>query len=701
MLNKHARYYAECGYAVFRALNKRPIGAWKGTEVVSGDQAEAAFTAWTGQLGVILGEHDLVIDVDPRNFADGDKPHARLFEGVDILQYAAKVKTPSGGVHLYLKLPKGFGRVKVKQPDYPGIDFKGLGGYVIGAGSPGYAFTGGLDLYDVKVVPNVVLDRLALAANIEPLASEGPIETDNPQAIEAYIDYLLHANPAIEGQGGDTVTFAVAAAGRDWGLSQAKALELMVEYYDPKCQPPWGPALAQKVANAYAYAKNQAGLRVVEREQVAAMMDTVQLPAEAPTSRSKVGKGGSYKAQLLKDVRMKSGELKSCITNISNFFFHPDHKLNIGLDEFSRRVMFLTTPPWRRDETFPVRGVEWSDLDTAALRLYLSAHGLETSKDLINDAIDAVAQARRYHPVRDYLEGLKWDGVERLGSWLHDYLHVEPTKYHEITGQLMLQQAVERIYEPGCKADYVIVLEGKQDLMKSMLVRVLGEPWNCVIKLNMTKYENTVDTMTGSWFIEIAEAVESFNRLDAQELDGFITMEVDKVRFAYGRRSAKIPRQSVFVATVNPDATREYLMNKTGARRWFPVAVPQRIDIDGVKEAKDQLFAEAVYRYKSGVRAFRIDPRDKAEISELQTQRIVTDPWREPILDYIRSGVWSSDVISAAEIYEHAIRGAMERFNTGAAKRIAYCMQQLGFEIRRTKLGNRYDLTGVESDELL
>ena len=248
----------------------------------------------------------------------------------------------------------------------------------------------------------------------------------------------------------------------------------------------------------------------------------------------------------------------------------------------------------------------------------------------MHTAVDSYAREHSYHPVRHYLEGLRWDGQPRvnfgsvrLGAKLSDYT--------QAIGQMFLIAMVARIFEPGCKADYMLVLEGAQGLLKSTACNVLagdGSPTIC----RTSPAARMSQHLRGKWLIEVAE-MHAMSRAEASLLKSFISRTTERYRPGYGRLEVIEPRQCVFVGTTNKDT---YLRDETGGRRFWPVK-SGKIDIDGLADDRDQLFAEARRIFtawravvaRSGVRAEHIMPRTGSSLRG--------DPWEEPIAGHLKS----------------------------------------------------------------
>jgi hypothetical protein len=274
-----------------------------------------------------------------------------------------------------------------------------------------------------------------------------------------------------------------------------------------------------------------------------------------------------------------------------------------------------------------------TDDDIIRIKDFLAhKYRLDAGRDKINDALSAIALENAYHPVREYLENLKWDGVERLGTWLQTYLGAVGDKdVLDCFGSRTLIGLVRRIYEPGCKFDTVLILEGVQDIGKSTTARIIaGEEWFSDSDINIGD-KDAVVSMNGNWVIELAE-LAALSKRDSESLKQFITRQVDKIRPHYGKRLVAYPRQSIFFGSTNND---EYLKDNTGNRRYWPVKVTE-VDFDSLRRDRDQLLAEAKEAYFLGFPSY-LDPRAEPDlyvkVQREQAKRMVHDELESAITD--------------------------------------------------------------------
>lgn len=293
----------------------------------------------------------------------------------------------------------------------------------------------------------------------------------------------------------------------------------------------------------------------------------------------------------------------------------------IAFDEMGGRVMKLKPPPFERGEAG-----EWMDIDDARLEHWLAViHGLRrVSADAISKGVLLAADDHRYHEVRDYLNGLQWDGRPRVDTWLSSYLGAKHSPYMEAVGTKWLVGAVARALRPGVKMDNVLILEGEQGLGKSSALQILFGKWftDAAFELGST---DGYQIMRGMWGIELAE-LDGFNRAEASRSKAFFTRGEDRYRNPYGRKPVTIQRTCVFSGSVN-HAT--YLKDDTGNRRYWPVKVG-RMNLDDLRDDRDQIWAEAKALYEKGTEWWvRASERELYEGE--QDQRYIGDTWESLI----------------------------------------------------------------------
>ncbi len=400
-------------------------------------------------------------------------------------------------------------------------------------------------------------------------------------------------------------------------------------------------------------------------------MDTEWLPDIPGQVGDQNHQSDSWREDLLMNGR---GSPRNVLANaITALRRAPEWDGVLAFNEFSIGTVALKLPPWQTGTP----GAEWTDHEDRLAADWLQHNGIYVSVEVAGLAVQTVARDRTFHPVRQKLDSLKWDGTRRIHDWLCLYVGADTNEYTCAVGTRWLISGVARIYQPGIKADCALILEGDQGLMKSTALRVLGDPWFTDEIADLGSKDAAMQ-MRGVWVIEIAE-LDAMSRGDVSKIKAFISRTTDRFRPPYGKRLIESPRQCVFAGSINHST---YLRDETGGRRFWPIACT-RILIDDLARDRDQLWAEAVVRYRARERWWL----DTAELTlaaeQEQADRYEGDAWEGPIAIWIRD----RDSVSVDEILAACLdkpKGTWAQFDK---TRVARCLRTLGWE--RFKAGPR------------
>ncbi len=352
------------------------------------------------------------------------------------------------------------------------------------------------------------------------------------------------------------------------------------------------------------------------------------------------------------------------------------------LNEFSQRKMVVKCPPWQREEKFKPRDVR--DDDYARVLSELEHLHLRPKIGQVTAAVESICHDRSFHPVQRFFKNLKWDGVKRVGKWLPYYMGAEkdPFEYLEAVGSKWLVAAVARIYNPGCKFDHMLVLEGGTDIGKSAALRKLAtfhgeEYFYDGMTFGIIHDKDTMQKIQGNIIIEFPE-LSSLQARDVDDVKQWITIQEDRGRKPYGREPVMYPRQFVLAGTTN---NSEYLRDSTGNKRFWPVRCGDRLALKSLEDDREQLWAEAVHLYESGF-CYWIPEGDPLipVFQECQNSRLVRHSWEEDIMNFCEG----KSFITTRDILVKAIDMQLHKIRRGDEMIVADILKMNGFRAKRT-----------------
>lgn len=274
--------------------------------------------------------------------------------------------------------------------------------------------------------------------------------------------------------------------------------------------------------------------------------------------------------------------------------------------------------------------------------------GLQLSIADLHAACEQVAHGNPYHPVREYLSGLTWDGTQRLGAACEDLLGAERSELNQAILTRWFVSAVARAIRPGCKVDTVLILVGDQGALKSTWFATLAAPWFVDSAVDLSD-KDSYQVLRRAWIYEWAELEVLRRTKDAATAKAFLSSSVDTYRPSYGRLVVDVPRGCVIVGSTNND---EFLSDYTGNRRFWPVRVG-KIDIESTAAQRDQLWAEAMRLYSSGERWW-LDGSELEWMEGRHEEHVIRDAWEEVVLSWTAR---QSGPVTTADV----LRGALEK----------------------------------------
>lgn len=381
----------------------------------------------------------------------------------------------------------------------------------------------------------------------------------------------------------------------------------------------------------------------------------------------------------------------------------PEFRGLFWYDEFHMKC--YTKMPMPRSQTFVDKSVrEYSDVDNLfLLKFFQSKMGLhKITDDLLRKAVIMFCRMNTRNEVKEWFETLKWDGKKRIDDFFIDCYGASRNAYTEAVGRNFWTGMAARIYSPGCTLQTMVVLEGGQGVFKSRSLRAIGGKWFSELSISVEKTDFYM-ALQGNIILEIAE-LQAFSKADVTKIKSIISNENDRYRSPYDRSMEDHPRQSIFVGTTNEC---HWLRDHTGGRRFWPISC-RVIDLERIIAEREQLFAEAVVRYKSGADWYTT-PKELTQ--EEQEMRREVDEWQDRVEDYVaRPG--NPGYCTALEVAENALKFETKHVDLRIQRRIANILTVMGWEkstkrygqikkrVWRPKTGGQNDLFAEDLQDL-
>ena len=338
----------------------------------------------------------------------------------------------------------------------------------------------------------------------------------------------------------------------------------------------------------------------------------------------------SWKAKL---VRGENGDVKPLITNAVLILENEPALQGIRYNELSNGIEVKGKLPWPRPNKY------WRDADDAQLYTWVAdRYGVQFPENRFSKALTTVTDKRCFNPLREYVQQLpEWDGVPRADTLLIDYLGAPDTEYTRVVTRKTLVGAIQRVLQPGCKFDTVLVLDGKPGIGKSTLLRKLGGKWfSDSLSMADTRDKTAAEKLQGVWIMEIGE-MQGTRKADVDIMKGFISRQVDEYRAAYGRVVERHPRTCIICGTTN--STTGFLRDTTGNRRFWPVTVNGggRLSVwDMTEDTRAQIWAETMILVAEGETSY-LDAAMELEAAKMQREAIEYDDREGEVIDYLET----------------------------------------------------------------
>jgi predicted P-loop ATPase len=377
---------------------------------------------------------------------------------------------------------------------------------------------------------------------------------------------------------------------------------------------------------------------------------------------------------------------------------HPLWRGVLAWDAFAERVAHAAPPPWDPTAAPEAEAKERRESDLARVVDWLDRNEhLHVSTRLVAEAVAVVAETRTVHPVKDYLESLPaWDGKPRIYAWLSTYGGAQHSRYSAAVGSRWLISAVARVMRPGCQVDCVLVAEGEsQGTGKSSIFRTIAPDLSLYSETGVAIGDkDSYQALHGVW-IFLFDELDSLKRGDLTKTKNFISAMKDHYRPSYGRAARDFLRQNVFAGSTNE---LDYLVDRTGNRRYWPFRVVGVIDLAGLARDRDLLWAEALHRFRDG-EPWHVDTAELRALCEAEQEiRVHADPWEQMVAAWLQEPDHETeyegehgpkrhrvpfkipaDGPSTAEILQHALRHRPDGVSNAASKRAAEVLRTLGY----------------------
>ena len=627
----HALRYAAMGWPVFRLQGKKPIAGTHGFKDATTDPDK--IRSWW-RLNYNIGIHCSqfwVLDVDNPDSLD---------QPLDTLTQI----TGSGGRHYLFQNP-GFHVLNSASSIAPGIDVRGSDGYIVAApsihpdtGKP--YFWDGMEEFEqqaINTAPQWLLDKLTK-----------PAAPPAPTTISEKIS---------KGHRHKTLT-SLAGTMRRRGCTPDEILAAIRVTNSTRCDPPYDDKHLQQIATS------------------------MEKYAPAPEA-AEVSTLPDWTKMLQKTDKGKF--IPNALNAALPLYYDPAFARAIRFNALRSTIEISRNIPEMLVFDAPC---EWTDCHDITYAAWCQTQRIQIGPAIAAQAATLVARRDRFHPVQEYLNSLQWDGINRLTTWLSTYCGSPDNLYTQTVGRKWLISAVARALSPGCKADCMLILEGRQGRGKSTALNILGGDWYTDQIKDLQSNDASLQA-SRVWIIEIGE-LDAFRKSELTAMNAFITRKIDQFRPPYGRHVQTFNRQCVFAGSTNQ---KKYLNDETGARRFWPVAC-SIIDNDALARDRDQIWAEAVAAYNNHENWW-IDDFDALSAANAESAaRHIDDSWAEKLIPWMADRFSMGDrFVTTAQLLESCLDMRTKDWTQRDQDRVAKILRFLEFDTKKFKV-NRATVNG-------
>jgi hypothetical protein len=656
------------------------IDAWQTSATTDLHVIRDWFAGGRYNIGVVCGASNVVvIDIDPRN--GGDVTFAALVNDLGPLPDTLTADSGGGGTHFVFRRPQGELVSKLGQ----GVDLlrdsrQFLVEPSLHPSGKRYQWRTGHAPDEIAIAELPSAWQQRLHPRIAPRPTAPPRHrADDSDRVKRARAYLAKIPGAVSGDAGHTATFnAVAAVMIGFDLSEQDALNIIAADYNPRCDPPWSEReLEHKIRSVAQRCERERGYLLVDRPR-----SGTSQPA-APASPPSAPPSSDWQSRLLFNAEQRP---RRAYHNTAVFV--RDHP------EFANR--------WSYDEMTGAPYVDGKPMDPEMVH-YIRAQadcrlGYTPSAADVEAAIVAAAKEQSFHPIRQYLRSLDWDGTPRLHAMANDYLSSDSPLHASMVHKFMIGAAA-RVLWPGCKLDTALMLVGPQGLKKSTFFSILGGRWHSDTYIDITNKDAALQ-LHGSWIYELSELENVVTGARESRLKAWITSTHDTYRPPYGKAAERRARSAAICGTTN---RKQFLTDDSGSRRFWIVPVGCEVPVELLAELRDQLWAEAVCAAESGETWWFGNTVDESA-REVANRDFADDddPWTGAVAAWVERPSVAMSATSVTEILTLALDVKLERQDRGSQMRVARILQRLGWErYRSSTVGRpwgyrRRSLPGVE-----